>query len=209
MEISFLDGRDTDQAMSGRLKSFDDFIAALDVKLQFDEDACIVAGKLAKDHLVKHLFTFEEEVVPSLKIPISDTATSKSPMNSIGTPKYDIPDCPSSFIKGTASETTARMFRVTANLICVENLTDADLHVAIFFCFLQRIKLEQTVKRYSRLPWYVPPTLQQGRTSKRCCHSFPKIPRPVKTRKKHTRCKPCKMYIWRYLHSECLKKCST
>lgn len=135
MEIAFLESRESNSKMKGEVDSIAEFIASADVKLEYDEKAYIVAGKLTKSFLERSYFPFEKEAIACMKIPISDIATSKSSLYSIGNGNIDIPELPTCFLKGTALETTARIMRLTGNLTCFLNLSAFDLLVAIFLLF--------------------------------------------------------------------------
>ena len=95
----------------------------------------MVSGMITHDFLKRSNFAFEGEAAKVMKIPVSDVATSKSSVCSVGLPSYVVVDFPNRFMKGTAYETTVRLYRLTNNLTCFNNSKGADLIVAIFLLF--------------------------------------------------------------------------
>ena len=132
MERAFLEIGNEDLALKGNIGNLEAFVESKDVELQYDERPPMVSGMITHDFLKRSNFAFKGEAAKVMKIPVSDVATSKSSVCSVGLPSCDVVDIPNRFMKGTACETTVRLYRLTNNLTCFKNLNGADLIVAIF-----------------------------------------------------------------------------
>lgn len=71
---------------------------------------------VAREYLSRNNFASEGEALKVTKLMVSDIATSKSSLFSLGIPAFDTVDVPNMFPKGTEYETVTRLYRITHNL---------------------------------------------------------------------------------------------